>query len=245
MLEEGAGAPNAGVLAGGEPNPEPLPNLFSLLPNVKSDGGALTPLLIVGAKGGVEKDSFLAGSLVSDESTLELKENVGAGLFSSLFAGGWGEENEKANVLGVDGLSPNANTLPEEVVFAPAEAPKGTVNAAVEVAVGVTVVAATERGSLLAKTPKGDDTVVVPVSSSLLDVVTLLKVNAGLLVFASATPSFPSKRTSSVLKLFTSSDITVLASPLEDAFTFCSSLTFSWLPESNLKATCVLVPEPN
>lgn len=84
VLEEGAGAPNAGVLEGGEQNPEPLPNLFSLLPNVKREGGALTPLLMVGAKVGEENESFLAGSLVSDDSTLELKENAGAGLVSSL-----------------------------------------------------------------------------------------------------------------------------------------------------------------
>ena len=94
-LEDGAGAPNAGVLEGGEPNPEPLPSLFSLLPKVKSEDGALTPLLIAGANDGEVKESFLAGSLVSDESTLDPKENVSAVLFSSLLTGGWGEENEK------------------------------------------------------------------------------------------------------------------------------------------------------
>lgn len=244
VLEDGAGAPNAGVLEGGAPNPEPLPNLFSLLPNVKSEGGALTPLLIVGAKVGEEKESFLAGSLVSDESTLELKENAGAGLFSSLLAEGWDEENEKANVFGVDALSPNANILPEEVVLAPLVAPKGTVNAAVEVAVGIAVVALAGRESLLAKTPKGDATATLFVSSSLFDVVTLLKVKAGLLVFASIPPCFPSNKASFLLKPLVSSDIPGLASSLEDAFAF-SSLAFSWFPVSKLKATCVLVAEPN
>ncbi|MPC14878.1 hypothetical protein E2C01_007655 [Portunus trituberculatus] len=172
-LEDGAGAPNAGVLEGGVPNPEPEPSLLSLLPKVKSEDGALTPLLIVGVNEGDAKESFLAGSLFSDESILDPKENASVGLFSSLLAGGWCEKENEGNALGLDALSPNANPVPLGVVFAPLVAPKGAVSAAAEVAAGGAVEATTVGGSLLLRTPKGDAVTVLLESSSLLVVILL------------------------------------------------------------------------
>lgn len=103
VLEEGAGAPKAGVVVGGAPNPVPVPSLFSLLPKVNSVGALANPLFMLPvADPEPNIATFLAGSKLSDESLFEFTLKVkGSSLFTE------GVENENGGNDLADPLSPN------------------------------------------------------------------------------------------------------------------------------------------